>query len=281
MGAAFVQYFALMEEGGRSGPPAAGVERFCFVLEGAVEARGHDAPIRLDSGGYVYTPPDRPIQLTAVTASRLVVFEKRFVPGRDGTMLSSTLGHERDVVAAPFLGDPAAMLKVLLPSSPTADMEVNLFTFSPGGCLPLVEVHWMEHGLLLLEGQGIYRLDDRWYPVQAGDVIWMGPFCSAMVCRHRQAAGALSLLQGRKPRSAGRRRMSAPAVSIQIERLMAEIEYLSRLSDTPAPAVTRVLYTPMDLAARRYLQDLADAGGFRLVYRRCRQQLYPLARQPA
>jgi (S)-ureidoglycine aminohydrolase len=56
-------------------------------------------------------------------------------------------------------------------------MEMNLFTFNPGGSLPLVEVHLMEHGLLFLQGGGIYRLDERWYPVQAGDVIWMGPFC--------------------------------------------------------------------------------------------------------
>jgi (S)-ureidoglycine aminohydrolase len=41
----------------------------------------------------------------------------------------------------------------------------------------MVEVHVMEHGLLMLEGEGIYRLDDCWYPVKAGDFIWMAPFC--------------------------------------------------------------------------------------------------------
>ena len=35
----------------------------------------------------------------------------------------------------------------------------------------------MEHGLLYLAGQGIYRLDDEWYPVQEGDAIWMAPYC--------------------------------------------------------------------------------------------------------
>ena len=35
----------------------------------------------------------------------------------------------------------------------------------------------MEHGLLMLEGGGIYRLGDHWYPVTAGDFIWMAPFC--------------------------------------------------------------------------------------------------------
>jgi (S)-ureidoglycine aminohydrolase len=29
----------------------------------------------------------------------------------------------------------------------------------------------------MLEGQGIYRLDADWHPVQAGDVIWMAPYC--------------------------------------------------------------------------------------------------------
>lgn len=177
MGAGFVQTFALMETGGRSGPPAPGVERFCYLLEGAVEAQGHEHAARLDSGGYLYTPPGQHIQLTALSPTRLLLFERRYLPAPEGAPPAAILGNERDITAAPFLGDPAALLKYLIPPSPAADMEVNLFTFAPGGCLPLVEVHWMEHGLLLLEGQGVYRLDDCWYPVQAGDVIWMGPFC--------------------------------------------------------------------------------------------------------
>ena len=40
----------------------------------------------------------------------------------------------------------------------------------------LQEVHYNQHGLLMLQGQGIYRLGDKWYPVQAGDAIWMPPF---------------------------------------------------------------------------------------------------------
>ncbi|MBI5811397.1 MAG: M20 family metallo-hydrolase [Meiothermus silvanus] len=37
---------------------------------------------------------------------------------------------------------------------------------------------------------------------------------------------------------------------------MGEIERLATFSDAPAPAVTRVLYTPTDLAARAYLKSL-------------------------
>lgn len=52
-------------------------------------------------------------------------------------------------------------------------------------------------------------------------------------------------------------------MSLQIEtkRLTAEIEYLARISDTPYPSVTRVLFSSVDLQAREWLKLLyADAG---------------------
>ena len=61
-------------------------------------------------------------------------------------------------------------------------------TYAPGAALSQVEVHVMEHGLLMLEGGGIYRLGDAWYPVTAGDFIWMAPLLPPVVRRHRQAA---------------------------------------------------------------------------------------------
>jgi (S)-ureidoglycine aminohydrolase len=81
------------------------------------------------------------------------------------------------VEGVPFLGDPDALLQTLLPPDRAFDLAVNVFTFRPGAALPLVEVHVMEHGLLMLAGQGVYRLADAWYPVRQGDVIWMAPFC--------------------------------------------------------------------------------------------------------
>ena len=41
----------------------------------------------------------------------------------------------------------------------------------------MVEMHVMEHGMIMLQGGGIYRLGDSWYPVTSGDFIWMGPWC--------------------------------------------------------------------------------------------------------
>ena len=67
----------------------------------------------------------------------------------------------------------------------------------------MVEIHVMEHGLLMLEGGGIYRLGDSWYPVEAGDFIWMGAVLSAVVRRARQAPREVSHLQRLAPSSAG------------------------------------------------------------------------------
>ncbi|MEZ4556832.1 MAG: hypothetical protein R2851_15010 [Caldilineaceae bacterium] len=54
----------------------------------------------------------------------------------------------------------------------------------------MVEVHVMEHGLLLLQGHGIYRLNDSWYPIQAGDAV-DGAVLPLMVRRRGQDAGVL------------------------------------------------------------------------------------------
>jgi ureidoglycolate amidohydrolase len=50
-------------------------------------------------------------------------------------------------------------------------------------------------------------------------------------------------------------------ISINIERVMHELETLASFSAVAAPAVTRVLYSPEDVAARGYLRQLAQEAG--------------------
>ena len=80
------------------------------------------------------------------------------------------------VPSVDFLGDPSARLRTLLPDEPGFDLAMNTFVFDPGATLPMVESHVMEHGLIFLEGGGVYRLGDAWCPVTAGDSIWMAPY---------------------------------------------------------------------------------------------------------
>ena len=75
------------------------------------------------------------------------------------------------------MGDPDLQVQALLPDQPAFDFAVNTMTYQPGAALSMVEIHVMEHGLLMLEGGGIYRLGDAWYQVSAGDFIWMAPYC--------------------------------------------------------------------------------------------------------
>jgi (S)-ureidoglycine aminohydrolase len=178
MGARFTQYLAIMEPGAEGGTPPPGVERVLFVLEGEVEVElTLGVPHALGPGGFAYLPPDGVFPLRANSECRLCVFEKRYTPLPDVESPGARAGTVTEVPGEPFLGDPDARLQVLLPDAPAFDLAVNVFTYQPGATLPMVEVHVMEHGLLMLEGQGIYRLADSWYPVREGDAIWMAPYC--------------------------------------------------------------------------------------------------------
>ena len=68
-------------------------------------------------------------------------------------------------------------MRGLIPDDRAFDFRVNTMTYQPGAELPAVEIHVMEHGLLMLEGGGIYLLGSQWYPVHAGDFIWMKAYC--------------------------------------------------------------------------------------------------------
>ena len=178
MGAGFSQYFALMQAGGTAAPPAPGIERVFYVLDGSIvirPSRGKEQV--LTEGGYAYVPPDVELSLRAQSAARLNVFEKRYAALDRVKPPRLRIGREDEVEGLPFHGDPHARLQTLLPDDPAFDLAVNVFTYQPGAALPQVEVHVMEHGLLMLDGQGIYRLSDDWYPVRQDDVIWMAPYC--------------------------------------------------------------------------------------------------------
>ena len=87
------------------------------------------------------------------------------------------ISNESSIAEVPLMGDSSLRVRSLMPNTDEYDFAVNTMTYDPGAGLSMVEVHVMEHGLLMLEGGGIYRLGDSWYPVEAGDFIWMAPYC--------------------------------------------------------------------------------------------------------
>ena len=171
VGANFTQYTAEFEPGGQLGYPKG--ERFVYVLEGALSVGSE----QLGAGSYVYLPEDESTPVIAQTAARAAVIEKSYQQTNFTDRPLMFTGREDDIAAKPLAGDDALQVRTLIPEEPAFDFAVNTMTYQPGASLPMVEIHVMEHGLLMLEGGGIYRLADEWYPVKAGDFIWMAPFC--------------------------------------------------------------------------------------------------------
>jgi (S)-ureidoglycine aminohydrolase len=170
MGAGFTQYTA---ELGKDGSFELGrAQTFVYVLEGEIGLAGDY--LSLDQ--YAWLPPGETVRVSAAGPARVSVIEKPY-SSLSGNVPGLLTGDERKIAKRPLLDDDAVEVRILLPDDPAFDCAVNTMTFQPGATLPMVEIHVMEHGLLMLEGAGIYRLGEYWYPVKAGDFIWMAPYC--------------------------------------------------------------------------------------------------------
>jgi (S)-ureidoglycine aminohydrolase len=175
MGAKFTQYTAEFEPGGGLGGTPA--QRFIFVMAGAVKLEAEGKHHELGVGGLAYLPEGLQHRVVAAKTSRVAVIEKPYRK-LDSIKSPRLIVSSEDAVSSHSLGDdPDLQVKCLLPDEMSFDFAVNTMTYQPGTALGMVEMHVMEHGLIMLEGGGIYRLGDCWYPVTAGDFIWMGPWC--------------------------------------------------------------------------------------------------------
>ncbi len=178
MGARFCQLLITLERDGKGAGNTGLNEYFIYVLNGNASAVLGDKRHRLEAGSYIYVPAGEDMQIESSAAgTQLWIFQKEYLPMRGTRKPAAFVRHEREIKGQPFLGNEDARLQVLLPDEPAFDMAVNIFTYQSGATLPFVETHIMEHGLVMLAGQGIYRLDADWHPVKAGDVIWMAPYC--------------------------------------------------------------------------------------------------------
>ena len=170
-GAGFTQYTAEFAAGGSLAPAAE--QRFVYVLEGEVQI-GNRA---LSAGDFAYVAAGGGMPVEAAAPARAAVIEKPYrpLPGIDAP--SFFAGRENEIAPTALNGDDWLQVRSLVPAGAAFDFAVNTMEYQPGAALSMVEIHVMEHGLLMLAGGGIYRLGDSWYPVTAGDFIWMAPYC--------------------------------------------------------------------------------------------------------
>ena len=175
MGAAFTEYTAEFEAGGELGAPSG--QRFLYLLEGAITLAMGAKHSELKTRAFAYIPSGLSHRIRATKASRVVVIEKPYLKLKSSKPPGVIVSHEDEVSSHALDGDSDLQVKCLLPDESAFDFAVNTMVYQPGAALSMVEMHIMEHGLIMLEGGGIYRLGDSWYPVTAGDFIWMGPWC--------------------------------------------------------------------------------------------------------
>ena len=179
----FAQYIVEVASGGGSDrpEPEAGAEAALFVMTGEIRLTLDDQPHQLGPGGFAYIPPSTPWRVHNAGAETATFhwIRKAYeaVSGIDKP--EPVIINERDIepVEMPYSNGTWEVTWFVDPEDLRHDMHINIVTFSPGGVLPFMETHVMEHGIYVLEGKGVYRLNDRWVEVEAGDFIWLRAYC--------------------------------------------------------------------------------------------------------
>lgn len=167
--------------GGSERPePEAGVESVLFVTAGRLALTLSDLAYSLEPGSYVYLAAGADWSIANVSGE-IATFQwiRKAYEELDGYTASSFVTRDQDVVAREMPGTNGAWAttRFVDPDDLGHDMHVNIVTFQPGGTIPFAETHVMEHGLFVLEGKAVYRLNNDWVEVEAGDFIWLRAFC--------------------------------------------------------------------------------------------------------
>ena len=152
---------------------------FFYVVEGSAFVKIGSETKTLTKGQFVYIPIEQDYTFNGMPeGTQLLTFHKVYekLEGYEVPKMFYLAMPQISKARYIWMMTPCAY-KVLLPADLGFDMAVNIFTYQTGGNLPMVETHIMEHGLLYLQGQGVYMLDHEWYPIKKGDSIWMAPYC--------------------------------------------------------------------------------------------------------
>ena len=183
-----------MSPGGFSAPMLPGVERCVVVLQGEVTCFGLQGPglpydqLDLQPDGFAFWPA-----VPVASESRAMfgnnsgdvavalVFDQKYRSPPEHLAKQpgpkATWGTVEDAVQFDPGPDESFTLRKLLPTDMTYDMNIHVMDFEPGTSLGVKELHYNQHALFMLEGAGIYRLGQNdWYPVTAGDAMYIGPW---------------------------------------------------------------------------------------------------------
>ena len=159
-------------------PEAEGV---LFVVEGSMSLTVGGKTYDLTAGGYAFLPPQSGWSLRN-TGSEPVRFHwvRKAYQAVDGLDHPEVIiSSDADVTPNPMPGTDGkwATTRFVDPTDLRHDMHITIVTLEPGAVIPFPETHVMEHGLYVLEGKAVYRLNQDWVEVEAGDYMWLRAFC--------------------------------------------------------------------------------------------------------
>ena len=179
----FAQLIVEIEPGGGAERPESetGVEGVVFVTAGELTLDVDGERDVLGPGGYAYLAAGAPWSIAnegdAPTSFHWI--RKAYEPVEGIPAPTSFVTSDGEVAPRPMPDTDGAWAttRFVDPDDLAHDMHVNIVTFQPGGSIPFAETHVMEHGLFVLEGKGVYRLNGDWVEVEAGDFMWLRAFC--------------------------------------------------------------------------------------------------------
>jgi (S)-ureidoglycine aminohydrolase len=179
----FSQYIMEVGPGGGSSQPEpdAAAEGVLFFVEGAATLTLSGTKHDMAPGGYAYIPAgtDWALKNNANAPLRFHWIRKAYEPVEGIDAPEAFVTSDADVAPIGMDGTNGrwATTRFVDPADIRHDMHVNIVTFEPGAVIPFAETHVMEHGLYVLEGKAVYRLNQDWIEVEAGDFMWLRAFC--------------------------------------------------------------------------------------------------------
>ncbi|HHX04018.1 MAG TPA: cupin domain-containing protein [Tissierellia bacterium] len=181
IGASFSQYVSTFHPGGRTTVPFGrekDIETFIYVIDGQLKIQIEEKKAVLKTGGYAYAPPGAGITMeNNLTTETKVLFYKQRYRALEGVEAPEwVVSSLSEVEAFNYDGIPEVTMRNLLPTDMRYDMNFHTLECQPGAGHPFIETHDQEHSMYVLQGSGMYNLDNTWMPVQEEDYIWMGPY---------------------------------------------------------------------------------------------------------
>ncbi|SFO50227.1 (S)-ureidoglycine aminohydrolase [Bradyrhizobium sp. Ghvi] len=161
--------------------PEKDAEGALFVVGGQVVLKLAGRESELKAGGFAYVPPGCAWSLRnrGPGPAQLHWIRKLYqrVPGVADP--EPIVTNEQSIAPTPMPDTEGrwATTRFVDPADLRHDMHVTIVTFEPGATIPFMETHVMEHGLYVLEGKAVYRLNRDWVEVEAGDYMWLRAFC--------------------------------------------------------------------------------------------------------